>query len=171
MDGSAAPFVAAIDQVGIVTQNAPRRCIEVLKPVRVVKGDGVGELRPYSHGFRVEAEIEFSNQLIGKQSFALDIDPASFRRELSRARTFGFMRDVATLWNAGYALGASFENTLVVTDDRVLNPTGLRYLGRVRAPQGARRARRPRARRCAAARLLSQLKAAATASITRCCRP
>jgi UDP-3-O-[3-hydroxymyristoyl] N-acetylglucosamine deacetylase len=127
MDGSAAPFVAAIEQVGIVTQNAPRRCIEVLKPVRVVKGDGVGELRPYSHGFRVEAEIEFSNQLIGKQSFALDIDPASFRRELSRARTFGFMRDVASLWKAGYALGASFENTLVVTDDRILNPTGLRY--------------------------------------------
>ena len=127
MDGSAAPFVAAIEQVGIVTQNAPRRCIEVLKPVRVVKGDGVGELRPYSHGFRVEAEIEFSNQLIGKQSFALDIDPASFRREISRARTFGFMRDVASLWKAGYALGASFENTLVVTDDRILNPTGLRY--------------------------------------------
>ncbi len=127
MDGSAAPFVAAIDQVGIVAQNAPRRCIEVLKPVRVIKGDGAGELRPYSHGFRVEAEIEFSNQLIGKQSFALDIDPASFRRELSRARTFGFMRDVATLWKAGYALGASFENTLVVTDDRILNPTGLRY--------------------------------------------
>ena len=127
MDGSAAPFVAAIDQVGIVAQSAPRRCIEVLKPVRVIKGDGVGELRPYSHGFRVEAEIEFSNKLIGKQSFALDVDPASFRRELSRARTFGFMRDVATLWKAGYALGASFENTLVVTDDRILNPAGLRY--------------------------------------------
>jgi UDP-3-O-[3-hydroxymyristoyl] N-acetylglucosamine deacetylase len=127
MDGSAAPFVAAIDQVGIVTQNAPRRCIEVLKPVRVVKGDGSGELRPYAHGFRVEAEIEFSNRLIGRQSLALDIEPDSFRRELSRARTFGFMRDVASLWSNGYALGASFENTLVVTDDRVLNPAGLRY--------------------------------------------
>src|SRR4051794_38174878 len=127
MDGSAEPFLAAIDQVGIVTQNAPRRCIEVLKPVRVTKGDGSGELRPYSHGFRIEAEIEFSNKLIGRQSLALDIEPQSFRRELSRARTFGFMRDVANLWGAGYALGASFENTLVVTDDRVLNPAGLRY--------------------------------------------
>lgn len=127
MDGSAAPFVAAIDQVGIVTQNAPRRCIEVLKPVRVVKGDGIGELRPYAHGFRVEAEIEFSHKLIGKQSFAIDIEPGSFRRDLSRARTFGFMRDVASLWGAGYALGASFENTLVMTDDRILNPAGLRY--------------------------------------------
>jgi UDP-3-O-[3-hydroxymyristoyl] N-acetylglucosamine deacetylase len=127
MDGSAAPFVDAIDQVGIVTQNAPRRCIEVLKPVRVTKGDGVAELRPYSHGFRIEAEIDFANQLIGKQSFAIDVESDSFRRELSRARTFGFMRDVASLWGAGYALGASFENTLVITDDRVLNPGGLRY--------------------------------------------
>jgi UDP-3-O-[3-hydroxymyristoyl] N-acetylglucosamine deacetylase len=127
MDGSAEPFVAAIDQVGITTLNAPRRCIEVLKPIRVVKGDGIGELRPYAHGFRVEAEIEFSNQLIGRQSFALDLDPDSFRREIAKARTFGFMRDVAKLWGAGYALGASFENTLVVTDDRVLNPAGLRY--------------------------------------------
>jgi UDP-3-O-[3-hydroxymyristoyl] N-acetylglucosamine deacetylase len=127
MDGSAEPFVAAIDQAGITTLNAPRRCIEVLKPIRVVKGDGIGELRPYAHGFRVEAEIEFSNQLIGRQSFALDLDPASFRREIAKARTFGFMRDVAKLWGAGYALGASFENTLVVTDDRVLNPAGLRY--------------------------------------------
>jgi UDP-3-O-[3-hydroxymyristoyl] N-acetylglucosamine deacetylase len=127
MDGSAEPFVAAIDQVGMTTLNAPRRCIEVLKPIRVVKGDGIGELRPYAHGFRVEAEIEFSNQLIGRQSFALDLDPDSFRREIAKARTFGFMRDVAKLWGAGYALGASFENTLVVTDDRVLNPAGLRY--------------------------------------------
>ena len=127
MDGSAEPFVAAIDQVGITTLNAPRRCIEVLKPIRVVKGDGIGELRPYAHGFRVEAEIEFSNRLIGRQSFALDLDPDTFRREIAKARTFGFMRDVAKLWGAGYALGASFENTLVVTDDRVLNPAGLRY--------------------------------------------
>jgi UDP-3-O-[3-hydroxymyristoyl] N-acetylglucosamine deacetylase len=127
MDGSAAAFVAAIDQVGVTTLNAPRRCIEVLKPIRVAKGDAFGELRPYSHGFRVEAEIEFSNKLIGKQSFALDIEPDTFRREIARARTFGFMRDVASLWGAGYALGASFENTLVVTDDRVLNPAGLRY--------------------------------------------
>jgi UDP-3-O-[3-hydroxymyristoyl] N-acetylglucosamine deacetylase len=127
MDGSAQPFVEAIDQVGITTLNAPRRCIEVLKPIRVVKGDGIGELRPYAHGFRVEAEIEFSSSLIGRQSLALDIEPGTFRRELAKARTFGFMRDVAKLWSSGYALGASFENTLVVTQDRVLNPAGLRY--------------------------------------------
>ena len=58
---------------------------------------------------------------------ALDIEPDTFRRELARARTFGFMRDVAKLWSAGYALGASFENTLVVNEDRLLNPDGLRF--------------------------------------------
>ena len=127
MDGSAQPFIDAIDQVGLTTLNAPRRCIEVLKPIRVVNGNGVGELRPYSRGFRVEAEIEFPGKVIGKQAFGIDVDPASFRRELAKARTFGFMRDVAKLWSSGYALGASFENTVVVTDDGVLNPAGLRY--------------------------------------------
>lgn len=127
MDGSAAPFVAAIDQVGVVTLPAARRHIQVLKPVRVAKDDAFGELRPYSRGFRVEVEIEFDNPLIGRQALALDVDPESFRRELARARTFGFMRDVAKLWNAGYAIGASFENTLVVTENRVLNPEGLRF--------------------------------------------
>jgi UDP-3-O-[3-hydroxymyristoyl] N-acetylglucosamine deacetylase len=127
MDGSAQPFVDAIDQVGLTTLNAPRRCIEVLRPIRVAIGNGMGELRPYAHGFRVESEIEFPGKVIGKQAFAIDVDPGSFRRELAKARTFGFMRDVAKLWSSGYALGASFENTLVVTDDGVLNPAGLRY--------------------------------------------
>jgi UDP-3-O-[3-hydroxymyristoyl] N-acetylglucosamine deacetylase len=127
VDGSAAPFVAAIDQAGVVTQSAPRRYIQVLKTVRVAKGDAYGELRPYAQGFRIEAEIEFDHPLIGKQSIELDIGPESFRRELARARTFGFMRDVAQLWSAGYALGASFENTLVITDNRVLNPEGMRF--------------------------------------------
>ena len=127
LDGSAAPFVAAIDQVGLVTQSAPRRYIQVLKTVRVAKDDAYGELRPYARGFRIEAEIEFPHPLIGRQSVALDVDPVSFRRDLARARTFGFMRDVAKLWSAGFALGASFENTLVVTESRVLNPDGLRF--------------------------------------------
>jgi UDP-3-O-[3-hydroxymyristoyl] N-acetylglucosamine deacetylase len=127
VDGSSAPFVAAIDQAGVVTQSAPRRYIQVLKPVRVVKGDAYGELRPYTRGFRIEAEIEFDHPLIGRQSVALDVNPDSFRRELARARTFGFMRDVARLWSAGYALGASFENTLVITDNRILNPEGMRF--------------------------------------------
>jgi UDP-3-O-[3-hydroxymyristoyl] N-acetylglucosamine deacetylase len=127
MDGSAAPFVAAIDQVGIVIQQAPRRYIQVLKPVRVSKNDCYGELRPHSRGLRVEAEIEFDHPLIGRQAFGVDVTPNVFRNELARARTFGFMRDVAKLWSAGYALGASFENTVVVAEDRVLNPDGMRF--------------------------------------------
>ena len=127
MDGSAAPFVAAIDQVGVAVTNAPRRYIEVRKPVRVARGESWGELRPYAHGFRVEIEIAFDNPLIGRQSIATDVEPDHFRRELSRARTFGFMKDVSALWSAGKALGAGFENTVVMSENRVLNPEGLRY--------------------------------------------
>ena len=127
MDGSAAAFVDAIDQAGLTARALPRRFIEVVKPVSVSKDGAFGELRPYQHGFRVEAEIEFDHPLIGQQALSLDIEPDTFRNEIARARTFGFMRDVAKLWSAGYALGASFENTLVVSEDRVLNPEGLRF--------------------------------------------
>jgi UDP-3-O-[3-hydroxymyristoyl] N-acetylglucosamine deacetylase len=127
MDGSAAPFVAAIDQAGIVALPQPRRYIQVLKPIRIAKDDCYGELRPYLRGLRVESEIEFDHPQIGRQSYAVDIGPEVFRRDLARARTFGFMRDVAKLWSAGYALGASFENTVVVADNRVLNAEGMRY--------------------------------------------
>jgi UDP-3-O-[3-hydroxymyristoyl] N-acetylglucosamine deacetylase len=127
MDGSAEPFVEAIDRAGIVTLSAPRRYIQILKPIRVVNREAYGELRPNSRGFRIELDIDFKHPLIGRQGVAYDIDPANFRRELSRARTFGFMRDVAKLWSAGYALGASFENTLVINESRLLNPEGLRY--------------------------------------------
>jgi len=127
MDGSAAPFVAAIDQAGIVKLNAARRCIEVLKPVRVNADGCFGELRPYAYGLRVETEIEFDHPLIGRQKFSIDVEPNSFRRELARARTFGFLRDVTKLWSAGYALGASFENTVVVAENRILNTEGVRF--------------------------------------------
>jgi len=127
MDGSAAPFVEAIDQAGLTARAQPRRYIEVAKPVHVIKDGAIGELTPYDHGFRVEAEIKFDHPLIGKQALALDIEPKSFRREIARARTFGFMKDVAKLWSAGFAHGASFDNTLVVTENRVLNPDGLRF--------------------------------------------
>ena len=127
MDGSAAAFVRAIDQIGLESLDEPRRFIRVLKPVSVVVGDAVAEFRPYSRGFRIEAEIAFDHPLIGRQAIAYDGRPESFRRDFARARTFGFMRDVAKLWSAGYALGASLENTLVVSDSRVLNPEGTRF--------------------------------------------
>ena len=127
MDGSAAAFVAAIDQAGVVTQSAARRFIQVLKPVRVAIGDSFGELRPHAGGFRAEVEIDFANPVIGKQSCLLDLSPERFRREISRARTFGCMNDVAGLWEAGFARGASFENTVVFDEERLLNTEGLRY--------------------------------------------
>ena len=126
LDGSAAPFVDAIDRVGLISQSSPRRYIQVLKPVRVTRDGALGELRPYPRGLRIEAEIEFDHPVIGRQSLEVDITPATFRHDIARARTFGFLRDVAKLWSAGYALGASFDNTLVITEDRVLNPEGLR---------------------------------------------
>ncbi len=127
MDGSAAPFVAAIDQAGIVALTEQRRYIQVLKTVRVSKGESHGELRPHLRGLRIETEIEFNHPMIGRQTVAMDVEPDTFRRDLARARTFGFMRDVSKLWSAGYALGASLDNTVVVAEDRVLNAEGIRF--------------------------------------------
>ncbi|WP_315700944.1 MULTISPECIES: UDP-3-O-acyl-N-acetylglucosamine deacetylase [unclassified Bradyrhizobium] len=127
MDGSAAPFVAAIEQAGVVSQSAARRFIQVLKPVQVAIGACSGELRPNATGFRVEVEIDFTNPVIGRQAYQFDLNPERFRREIARARTFGCMSDVAKLWSAGFALGSSFENTVVFDEERLLNPEGLRY--------------------------------------------
>jgi UDP-3-O-[3-hydroxymyristoyl] N-acetylglucosamine deacetylase len=127
MDGSSAAFVAAIDQAGILTQSAARRFIQVLKPVQVTMGDSFGELRPHAAGFRAEVEIDFANPVIGRQRYVLDLNPERFRREIARARTFGCMNDVARLWSAGFALGASFENSVVFDEERLLNVEGLRY--------------------------------------------
>jgi len=126
MDGSASRFVEAIDEVGLAELDSPRRFLKVLKKIRVEDGGAFGELTPHN-GFHLDVEIDFDTPLIGTQRIDIDINPGSFRRELARARTFGFMKDVAKLWSAGYALGASFANTLVVTEDRVLNPEGLRF--------------------------------------------
>jgi UDP-3-O-[3-hydroxymyristoyl] N-acetylglucosamine deacetylase len=127
MDGSAAPYVAAIDRVGLVSLPAPRRYFKVLQPVRVEQGNAFGEFRPYDRGFRVDVEIDFDHPLIGRQSLGVEVEPEVFRREVARARTFGFVRDVSKLWSAGFALGASLENTLVVADSRILNPEGVRF--------------------------------------------
>src|SRR5437588_6375319 len=103
MDGSAAAFVAAIDQAGIVALPEPRRYTKVLKPIRMQKGDAYGELTPYDRGFRVDVAIDFAHPLIGQQSIALEVEPTTFRLEVARVLTFGFMKDVSKLWSAGYA--------------------------------------------------------------------
>jgi UDP-3-O-[3-hydroxymyristoyl] N-acetylglucosamine deacetylase len=127
MDGSAAAFVDAIDQVGTMTQAAPCRYLRILKTVRIENGRAFSELRPCADGFRLEVEIDFATNIIGRQTMSMLLTPQNFRREIARARTFGFLRDVERLWKAGFALGASLENTVALDETRVLNPEGLRY--------------------------------------------
>lgn len=127
MDGSAAQFVEAVDSVGIVSLGASRRFLKVLKPVRIAHGEGFSELRPAAKGFRLEVEIDFASSLIGRQKHVIDLTPDRFRREISRARTFGFVSDVERLWQAGFALGSSLDNSVALDGERVLNPEGLRY--------------------------------------------
>jgi len=127
MDGSSAAFIEAIEQVGIMNLGVKRRYIRVIKPVRIEAGASWAEFRPYD-GTRFEVEIDFDSPLIGRQSWQGDLTASTFKRELSRARTFGFMRDVERLWAAGYALGSSLENSVVISDDdTVINMEGLRY--------------------------------------------
>jgi len=127
LDGSSAEFVDAIDQVGIVAMNTSRRYLKVVRPIRVTQGRGFAELVPNDRNFRLDVEIDFPAPVIGRQRKAVDLSPALFRREISRARTFGFMRDVEKLWAAGFALGASLDNTVAIGDTGVINPEGLRF--------------------------------------------
>jgi len=119
--------VDAIDRAGTRRQAAARRYLRVLKTVRVQQGRAWAELHPHARGFRLEVEIDFDTKVIGRQKTAIDLDPQSFRKELARARTFGFMCDVEKLWQAGFALGASLENTVALGDDAVVNPEGTRW--------------------------------------------
>ncbi len=126
LDGSAAPFVDAVDRAGRVRQRARRRHIRVLEPVRVEDGLSYAELRPYD-GFRLDVTIDFVSPVIGAQRYTADMDETSFRDDLARARTFGLMSDVEQMWRRGMALGASLENAVMVGDDTVINPEGLRF--------------------------------------------
>ncbi|MEO1608692.1 MAG: UDP-3-O-acyl-N-acetylglucosamine deacetylase [Pseudomonadota bacterium] len=126
MDGSSAHFVDAIDEVGLVHLNAPRKFIKVLKPIRIEESDCWAEISPHS-GFHLDIEIDFDTPAIGRQRVSYELTPGVFRNELSNARTFGFMHDVEKLWKAGLALGASLENSVAIDDDKIINPEGLRY--------------------------------------------
>jgi UDP-3-O-[3-hydroxymyristoyl] N-acetylglucosamine deacetylase len=127
MDGSAAEFVAAIEATGLVGLSAARRYLRILQPVRVEHGRAFAELLPAKTGFRLDVEIDFDTSVIGRQRKVFDLEASAYAEEISRARTFGFMRDVEQLWKAGFALGASLDNTVAVGDDKVINPEGLRY--------------------------------------------
>jgi len=128
MDGSAAGFVEAIDEAGIVPLRAPRRHLEIRAPVRVADGAAWAELAPApAGGFHMDVEISYAAAPIGRQRRRMRLTQASFRAEIARARTFGFLSDAERLWRAGRALGASLDNTIVIADGRALNPQGLRF--------------------------------------------
>jgi UDP-3-O-[3-hydroxymyristoyl] N-acetylglucosamine deacetylase len=127
MDGSAVHFVNAIDQAGRVQQSRSRRYLKILRPVRVEDNGGYAEFLPAERGFCLDVEIDFETPAIGRQRLAFNLDPATFRREIARARTFGFVSDVQKLWEAGYALGSSLDNSVAIDGDKIINSDGLRY--------------------------------------------
>ena len=128
MDGSAGPFVFLIQSAGLEEQAAPKRFIRVRRPVEVKHGDKVACLEPY-HGFRVTLSIDFRHPVFERSGNVATIDFAedSYVKEVSRARTFGFMQDVEAMRAQGLALGGTLDNAVVMDEFRVLNPDGLRY--------------------------------------------
>lgn len=127
LDGSSRVFVDAIDQAGVATLAANRKVLKVLKPVRVENGSSYAELIPGGNCLKLDVEIAFDTPVIGRQRRSFELSPGKFRSEIAAARTFGFMRDVEKLWKAGFALGASLDNTVAIGEDRVVNPEGLRF--------------------------------------------
>jgi UDP-3-O-[3-hydroxymyristoyl] N-acetylglucosamine deacetylase len=128
MDGSALPFVYLIQSVGIETSNAAKRFIRIKKPIRVEEGDKWAELVPHE-GFKVNFSIDFDHPVIAntEQKMTMDLSSCSFIKEISRARTFGFMRDIEYLRSHNLALGGSLENAIVLDDFGMLNKDELRY--------------------------------------------
>jgi UDP-3-O-[3-hydroxymyristoyl] N-acetylglucosamine deacetylase len=127
MDGSAASFVFLIQSAGIVELNAAKKFVRVLKPVEIREGDKLARLEPY-FGFRLRFSIEFKHPAIDatEQSVEVDFARDSYVKEVSRARTFGFVNEVEALRAAGLAMGGNFENAIVMDEYRVLNTDGLR---------------------------------------------
>ena len=128
MDGSAGPFVFLIQSAGIEVQNAPKRFIRIKKPVRIEDGDKWACFEPFN-GFKVSFGIEFDHPVFKECSnlASVDFSTTSFVKEVSRARTFGFTRDLERLRENNLALGGSLDNAVVVDDYRILNEDGLRY--------------------------------------------
>lgn len=128
MDGSAGPFVFLIQSAGIIEQNAPKKFIRITREVTVCDGDKEASFRPRK-GFKVGFSIDFDHPVFESQtqSAAVDFSTTSFVKEVSRARTFGFMRDLEYLRSNNLALGGSLDNAIVVDDYRIVNEGGLRY--------------------------------------------
>lgn len=128
MDGSASPFVYLLLDAGIEEQNAPKKFIRIKETVRVQKGDKWAEIAPYD-GFKIDFTIDFNHPAIDAsfQRYQLEFSSEEFIRQISRARTFGFMRDIEYLQSQGLGLGGSLDCAIVVDDYRVLNEDGLRF--------------------------------------------
>ncbi|MGD2117475.1 MAG: UDP-3-O-acyl-N-acetylglucosamine deacetylase [Chromatiales bacterium] len=128
MDGSAGPFVFLIQSAGVEEQNAPKRFIRIKKRVVVRDGDKYASFEPFD-GFKVSFEIDFRHPAFDQrpQCASIDFSSTSFVKEVSRARTFGFLKDIEALRERNLALGGSMENAIVVDDYRVMNEDGLRY--------------------------------------------
>ncbi len=127
LDGSAAPFVALVLDAGIHEQRATRRYLMLRKPVVVSDGDKQASLSPTRGTFSVSYTIDFQHPLISDQTYQIELSNRAFQREIARARTFGFKRDVERLHRAGLARGGSLDNAVVVDDFNILNPEGLRF--------------------------------------------
>lgn len=128
MDGSAGPFIFLLQSAGIEEQNAAKRFIRIKKTIRVEDGDKWVELRPFN-GFKVDFEVYFNHPVFNKinQRAQIDFSSSSFLKEVSRARTFCFLRDVEALRERNLTLGGSMDNAIVLDDYRILNEDGLRY--------------------------------------------
>ena len=128
MDGSSAPFIFLVQSAGIEEQDVPKRFIVIKDIVRVENGESWAQVSPHN-GFKVTLEIDFEHKKIKESGQKLTIDFAeqSYLKEISRARTFGYERDVDALQAVGLALGASFDNAIALSDDDILNEDGMRY--------------------------------------------
>jgi UDP-3-O-[3-hydroxymyristoyl] N-acetylglucosamine deacetylase len=132
LDGSAASFVFLLQSAGIVLQDAPKRFLRVLQTVEVRQGEGRrlmwARLEPY-HGFKLSFEIDFDHPAVDAtgQRVSFDMGSGRYKRDIARARTFGFTKDVEAMRSRGLTLGGSMDNAIVVDDSRVLNAGGLRY--------------------------------------------
>ncbi|MFN7824337.1 MAG: UDP-3-O-acyl-N-acetylglucosamine deacetylase [Pseudobdellovibrionaceae bacterium] len=126
VDGSALPFLTAIQKVGLVEQEQPRKYCYVTQPVYFSEGEKQAYVVPY-HGLRLTVTIDFPHPAIGRQKLDLDINENNFKKEIAPARTFGFLKDVEALQARGLALGGSLDNAIVLDDEKVVNPKGLQW--------------------------------------------
>ena len=128
MDGSASPFVFLLQSAGVAEQPAPKRFVRILQPVQVEAGDAWARFAPH-HGYRLNFKIEFNHPSFRKrdQSSSMEFSTTSYLKEISRARTFGFMRDIEYLRSRNLALGGTLDNAIVLDEHRILNEDGLRY--------------------------------------------